>query len=97
MPERLQHADKASQALFKKALQENMETAWDLDIEAAELCDQLDLPMVRALTVAGMPRFTQMVREMVEERLDPTRPRDAVGRHEPMPDECPMKSCGQDE
>ncbi len=29
MPERLQHADKASQALFKKALQENMETAWD--------------------------------------------------------------------
>jgi len=76
---------------------EHMETAWDLDVEAAELCDQLDLPMVRALTVAGMPRFTRMVRELIEERLDPERERDVVGRHEPMPDECSRENCRRDE
>ena len=48
---------------------ENMETAYDLDREAAERCDALGLRYARARTVGASPKILRMIRETVQ-RLD---------------------------
>jgi protoporphyrin/coproporphyrin ferrochelatase len=74
-------------------LAENMEVIYDLDVEVAELCQQLGINMVRAGVVANHPRLVQMIRELVVERLDPSSPRLALGPDGPWPDECPAGCC----
>jgi protoporphyrin/coproporphyrin ferrochelatase len=74
-------------------LAENIEVLYDLDMEVAALCDELGVHMVRAGVAANHPRLVQMIRELVEERLDPTVPRLALGNDGPWPDECPAKCC----
>jgi protoporphyrin/coproporphyrin ferrochelatase len=74
-------------------LLENMEVAYDLDVEVAELCDELGINMIRADVVASHPRFVRMIRELVVERLDPTSSRLALGGVGPWPDECPGDCC----
>ena len=49
-------------------LSDHMEVVYDLDIEARQLCDSLQLPMVRAKTVGVHPRFVAMIRELILER-----------------------------
>jgi len=72
---------------------DHMEVVYDLDVEAAALCDELGLRMVRAGTVGCHPRFVQMIRELVVERLDPSAPRPALGDCGPWPDVCPDGCC----
>ena len=72
---------------------QHMEIAYDLDVEAAALCEELGLTMVRAETVGCHPRFVRMIRELVLERIDPSAPRLAVGTHAPWPDVCPPNCC----
>ena len=67
-------------------LHEHMEVIFDLDVEIAELCEELNLIMVRAETVGQHPRFVQMVRELIIERVSPGSPRLALGPHGPPPD-----------
>jgi protoporphyrin/coproporphyrin ferrochelatase len=74
-------------------LAENMEVIYDIDVEVAELCDELGINMVRAGVVANHPRLVQMVRELVVERLDPASPRLALGPDGPWPDQCPAACC----
>ena len=74
-------------------LAENMETVYDLDVEIRALCDHLGLDMVRAATVGSHPRLVQMIRELIEERLDPAAPRLALGNDGPWPDVCPEDCC----
>ena len=48
---------------------DHMEVLYDLDYEAQHLAQELGLRMVRAGTAQSHPRFVQMVRELVEEKL----------------------------
>ena len=58
---------------------DHMEIIYDLDTEARQLCEELGIHMVRAATVGTHPRFIRMIRELVEERLDESKPRLALG------------------
>ncbi len=74
-------------------LSDHCEVQYDLDVEARGLCDALGLPMVRAGTVGTHPRLVSMIRELIEERLDPSRPKSTCGRFGPAPDVCPPDCC----
>jgi ferrochelatase len=74
-------------------LYENMEIVYDLDVEAAGLCDQLGLNMVRAEVVGAHPRLVTMIRELIHERIEDEPTRLALGRHGPSPDVCPPDCC----
>jgi ferrochelatase len=72
---------------------DHMEILFDLDTEARQLCDELGIAMVRGATVGTDPRFVQMVRELVLERLVPDSPRRALGNMGPSHDVCPVNCC----
>ena len=72
---------------------EHMETVYDLDVAARAVCEELGLNMIRAGVVGCHPRFVAMVRELIEERLDPAAPRLALGDRGPSPDQCPPDCC----
>jgi ferrochelatase len=72
---------------------EHMETVYDLDVAARAVCEELGLSMIRAAAVGCHPRFVEMVRELIEERLDPGAPRLALGSYGPFPDQCPADCC----
>ncbi len=46
---------------------EHMETVFDLDEQAGELCRRVGINMVRAATVGCHPRFVEMIAELVSE------------------------------
>lgn len=50
-------------------MSDHMEVLYDLDYEAANHCKEIGLRMVRAGTAGGHPRFIEMIRELVEERM----------------------------
>jgi len=72
---------------------EHMEVIYDLDIETAAVCRELGLNMVRAAPVGSHPRFVRMIRELIQERIDPQAPRLALGDLGPSPDVCPANCC----
>ncbi len=67
-------------------LHDHMEVVFDLDVELFELCQSLDLTMVRAETPGLHPRFVRMIRELIIERIGPGTPRLAMGPDGPPPD-----------
>ncbi len=72
---------------------DHMEVVYDLDTEARRLAGELGLPMVRAATAGTHPAFVAMIRQLVEERLDPAAPRLALGPDGPYHDHCPGDCC----
>jgi len=72
---------------------DHVEVLWDLDEEAAATAAKLGLAFARADTVGTDPRFIDMVRELVLERLDPTTPRRALSPLGPAHDRCPPGCC----
>jgi protoporphyrin/coproporphyrin ferrochelatase len=50
-------------------LTDHIEVLYDLDEEARQLCQELGLAMRRAATVGTHPRFVEMIRSLVLERL----------------------------
>jgi protoporphyrin/coproporphyrin ferrochelatase len=72
---------------------EHIEIVYDLDVEAAQLCEQLGLNMIRADVVGCHPRFVQMIRELVLERIEPGVTRLALGTLGDWPDQCPADCC----
>jgi ferrochelatase len=68
---------------------DHMEILFDLDTQARDLGAQLGLKMVRAQTVGTHPRFIRMIRELICERIDRSRPRLALGVLGARPDICP--------
>ena len=72
---------------------DHMEVLYDLDIEAQQLCDSLQLPMVRAKTVGVHPKFIAMIRELIVERTTPGAERRALGSLGPRPDACAEDCC----
>ncbi len=72
---------------------DHLEVLYDLDHEARELCNELGMAMVRIRTPESHPRFVRMVRELIDERLDPTKPKLALGARGPHPDLCAADCC----
>ena len=72
---------------------DHMEIVYDLDTEAATLCRELGLNMVRAATAGTHPAFVSMVRELILERFDPNQPRRALGTFGVRSDECAPDCC----
>lgn len=60
---------------------DHLEVVWDLDTEAVDLAAELGLPLQRAATVGGDPRFARLVVELVREHTDGVSPQrlSAVG------------------
>lgn len=74
-------------------LSDHMEVLFDLDEEAQQVCQELDIKMIRAKTVGTHPRFVGMLRELIQERTTQTALRQAVGRFSANPDLCPSDCC----
>jgi protoporphyrin/coproporphyrin ferrochelatase len=74
-------------------ISDHMEVLYDLDIEARQLCDSLELPMTRAKTVGVHPKFIGMIRELILERMDPTKERRAWGALGARADVCEENCC----
>ena len=72
---------------------DHMETLYDLDTEAKELCDGLGLRMERAPAAGNHPKFVSMIRELVLERFDEKRERRFLGELGPRPDVCAEDCC----
>jgi ferrochelatase len=72
---------------------DHMEVVYDLDVEAARVAAIAGIRMIRAATAGTAPDFVTMIRQLVEERLDPAAPRLALGGMGPWPDVCPAGCC----
>jgi ferrochelatase len=70
-----------------------MEVLYDLDDEAAAAARDVGIAMVRAETVGTHPRFVTMIRKLIQERLDPDVPREAIGRFGPAGNVCAEDCC----
>jgi protoporphyrin/coproporphyrin ferrochelatase len=74
-------------------LSDHVEVLYDLDLEAKSTADALGINMVRAGTVSTHPRFVQMIRELISERLHEGTERPALGALGPIDDFCPADCC----
>jgi protoporphyrin/coproporphyrin ferrochelatase len=72
---------------------DHQEVVFDLDVQAAATADDVGISLRRVPTPGTDPRFVAMIRELVEERLDLTRPRRALGELGVRPDVCPPDCC----
>ncbi|HEX4167287.1 MAG TPA: ferrochelatase [Bryobacteraceae bacterium] len=72
---------------------DHMEVVFDLEMEARALAGQLSMKMERAGTAGTHPAFIRAIREIVEERLDPEKPKRAIGVFGPNHDFCPRNCC----
>ncbi len=74
-------------------ISDHMEVLYDLDIEARQLCDFLNLPMARAKTVGVHAKFIAMIRELILERIHPGTERRALGSLGSRADSCADDCC----
>jgi ferrochelatase len=72
---------------------DHVEVLYDLDIAARETAERAGLDFVRVPSVGTHPAFVAMIRELVQERLDPGLERRATGRFGPDHDVCPIDCC----
>ncbi len=72
---------------------DHMEVRFDLDVKAAREAARLGIAVARAATPGTHPRFAEMVRELVTERLRPDSERLTLGDLGPSPDFCPAGCC----
>jgi len=74
---------------------DHMEVVYDLDVEASRTAAGLGLALSRADTpgTSPHPAFVTMLRELIEERLDPELPRRALGTCPARPDRCAPDCC----
>jgi ferrochelatase len=74
-------------------ISDHMEVLYDLDVEARQLCDSLELPMARAKTAGVHPKFVVMIRELILERMDPNVEKRALGSLGLRQEVCPENCC----
>lgn len=74
-------------------LSDHLEVMFDLDEEAKQAAEKLGMKMVRAATVGTHPRFVGMLCELIQERIDESEPRRAIGRFGASHDVCPVDCC----
>ena len=71
---------------------DHIEVIYDLDIEVQAIARERGVNLVRAPTVGVHPKFLQMIRELIEERLGLCQPR-AIGQYPPSHDVCSADCC----
>lgn len=93
--ERLAAEDKPSYVVVVPIgfISDHLEVLYDLDYEAQAKAEALGMRMIRTATVGHQPRFVQMIRELVEERLTDNPQRLALGNFGPSHDVCPVDCC----
>ncbi len=74
-------------------ISDHLEVLFDLDIEAQQLCDKLDITLQRVPTVGTHPRFVQMIRELIVERMTDEPERLVLGEMPPSHDVCAADCC----
>jgi ferrochelatase len=74
-------------------LSDHLEVLYDLDVEAAELAEELGMRLVRAGTPGTHPAFVAAIRELIQERLEGREERPALGRLAANPDTCAPTCC----
>jgi ferrochelatase len=74
-------------------LSDHIEVLFDLDIQASEVARQVGVNMVRAATVGVHPRFIEMIRELIVERVEGLEERPALGSLGAEPDFCSADCC----
>ena len=77
-------------------ISDHMEVIYDLDTEARQLSQEIDINMIRTDTVGTHPRFVRMIRELIEERLTPEPVCLALGTYGPSHHACPAGCCLSD-
>lgn len=90
------HAEETLQDLLIMPIgfiSDHLEVLFDLDTEAHELCEKLGIAMQRVPTVGNHPRFIQMVRELIAERMSDNPERLVLGNMPPNHDVCPVDCC----
>ena len=71
---------------------DHMEVLYDLDHEAADVCSEIGLHMVRARTVGTDAGFVGMIRKLILERIQGNS-RESIGKLEAAPDFCRPGCC----
>lgn len=74
-------------------ISDHMEVLFDLDEEAATVCQELGLSMQRAATVGTDPEFVSMIRELIAERAWGLPEKTAIGSMPANHDVCPLDCC----
>jgi ferrochelatase len=74
-------------------ISDHLEVLFDIDTEAHDLCRSLGINMLRAATAGTHPKFIEMIRLLIEERLDDSPDRLALGNLGPSHDVCPADCC----
>jgi ferrochelatase len=74
-------------------LSDHLEVLYDLDVEAREKSRELGLNFVRAATVGTHPQFVKALAELIEERINPSSGRSALGSLGASHDVCPTDCC----
>jgi ferrochelatase len=74
-------------------ISDHIEVLYDLDVEARQAADELGLELVRAKTLGTHPRFVQMIRELVVERISGGSDRPTLGSLAACQDVCPADCC----
>ncbi len=73
-------------------ISDHLEVLYDLDTEAAAVCQEVGLNMIRAATVGTHPEFITMIRHLIEERIKGTE-KHCLGGLGPSHDVCPEDCC----
>ena len=74
-------------------ISDHMEVVYDLDTEASRVAGEIGLRFIRAATVGADPAFVTMIRQLINERVDPSAPRLALGNRGPYEATCPAGCC----
>jgi ferrochelatase len=74
-------------------ISDHMEVLYDLDTEAADLCQSLGMKFERAGTVGTAPAFVAMIRDLIAERHGESAERQAIGTLPASHDVCPLDCC----
>ena len=74
-------------------ISDHLEVMFDLDEEAAEKADELEMKMVRAGTAGTHPLFIEMLGELIQERLEGWENKESMGILPASHDLCPKGCC----
>lgn len=74
-------------------ISDHMEVLYDLDTEALELCQELNVRLHRLPTIGTHPQFVSMIVELVKERCGLQAEKRALGSSGPSHDTCPTNCC----
>ncbi len=72
---------------------DHMEVLFDLDTEAQDISEKHSIGMVRVPSVGTHPLFVQMIRELIQERIENWPTRAAIGDLPASHDVCPVDCC----